>query len=129
MAIQSYRDLVVWREAMTLVKLVYGLTARFPKQEQYGLTSQLRRCSISIPSNIAEGHARKSTLDYLRHISIAAGSLAELETQLLLSHELAFTTELQVGELLALCDTLGKRLRKLSQSLELRAKPVNKSPR
>jgi four helix bundle protein len=80
MRIDSYRDLTVWQAAMKLVKHVYEQTGRFPSNEQFGLTSQLRRAAVSIPSNIAEGHARESTKEYLHHVSFALGSLAELET-------------------------------------------------
>jgi four helix bundle protein len=122
MSISSYRDLVVWQEGMKLSVAVYQLTERFPKHKLYGLTSQVRRCSVSIPSNIAEGHARGSTREYLHYVSIALGSLAELETQLLLSKELGYTLVGPLGKFLELCDALGKRLRSLSKSLQIRAK-------
>jgi four helix bundle protein len=86
--IKSYRDLTVWQDGLKLAVSVYRVTNSFPKHELYGLVSQLRRCSVSVPSNIAQGHAKSSTKDYLRHISIALGSLAELETQLILATEL-----------------------------------------
>lgn len=79
---KSYKDLIVWQKAMSLVTEVYKLTVNFPKTEIYGLTSQIRRCSVSIPSNIAEGRARKSSLEYRRFLIIAYGSGAELETQI-----------------------------------------------
>ena len=81
MPIQSFRDLVVWQRSMVLVEQVYELTDTFPRREQFGLTSQIRRCAVSIPSNIAEGHTRK-TGHYLEHLKIASGSEAELQTQL-----------------------------------------------
>ena len=77
MMINSYRELKVWQLGMQLVKDIYLLTRQFPNQELYGLTSQVRRASVSIPANIAEGHARESTKEFLRYISIAQGSLAE----------------------------------------------------
>ena len=80
MVVESYRDLIVWQEGMSLAVEVHKTTESYPKHEIYGLVSQLRRCSVSIPSNIAEGHARSSTLEYLRFLLIAMGSLAELET-------------------------------------------------
>lgn len=120
MAVESYRDLVVWQEGMELALALYLATEAFPKHELYGLVSQMRRCSVSIPSNIAEGHARSSTLDYLRHLSITVGSLAELETQLLLSKELGYLKENDVANTLERCDILGKRLRKMSMSLRAR---------
>jgi four helix bundle protein len=74
----TYRDLVVWKQGMDLTEQCYKATAPFPRSELYGLTSQLRRASVSIPSNIAEGHGRRSTKAYLNHVSIAIGSQAEL---------------------------------------------------
>jgi four helix bundle protein len=126
--IKSLRDLVVWQEGMSLAKETYRLTASFPKHEVYGLASQMRRSAVSIPSNIAEGHARKSTLEYLHFLSIAIGSLAEYETQLMLSIELGFGAYDQAAGLLRLTDTLGKRLRTLIQSLERRPQ-TRKAPR
>ncbi len=79
---KSYRDLVVWQKSMQLVTQVYLITKKFPKEELYGLTPQIRRSCISIPSNIAEGYGRNSTNDYLRFLQIASGSLYELQTQL-----------------------------------------------
>ncbi len=121
MSVLSYRDLVVWQEGMQLAKMVYQHTNTFPKQEIYGLVSQLRRCSVSIPSNIAEGHARTSTLDYLRHISIAMGSLAELETQVILSQELGYVDEQTANAMLRHSDILGKRLRSHANSLKIKS--------
>ena len=89
-AVLNYRDLEVWRNSRKLVKDVYELTERFPQKEIYSLTSQLRRAAVSIPSNIAEGHSRSSTKDYIQFVSIAIGSLAELDTQLLLAEDLGY---------------------------------------
>src|SRR5436190_8482882 len=83
------KDLLIWQKGMGLAKLVYLLTQKFPTEERYGLTSQLRRAAGSVPSNIAEGQARRGTCGFLQFLSIALGSLAELETQLLLSIELS----------------------------------------
>ncbi|QDU25332.1 hypothetical protein ETAA8_03970 [Anatilimnocola aggregata] len=116
-AIRSYRDLIVWQEAISLAKSVYKLSANFPRREVYGLTSQIRRASISIPSNIAEGLARNSTREYLRFVSIALGSLAELETQLCLSVELEFCTQQQVDPVLKIAEILGRRIHALQSSL------------
>ena len=82
MAINSFRDLRVWQAGMELVEQVYLLTKSFPKQEIYGLTSQIQRAAVSVPSNIAEGHTREHSKEFLHHLSIAQASLAELETQL-----------------------------------------------
>jgi len=88
--ITSYRDLDVWNRSMELVVACYRLTEAFPSREQFGLTSQVRRAAASVPSNIAEGHGRASTGDYLRHLSIAHGSLMELETQLEIARRLGY---------------------------------------
>jgi len=80
--IKTYRDLLVWQKSLILVTNIYKASKSFPKDETYGLTSQIRRCAVSIPSNIAEGYGRKSTSDYIRFLNIATGSLYELQTQL-----------------------------------------------
>ncbi len=90
MTIKSFRDLRVWQSGMDLVTEIYRLTQSFPREEQYGLTSQVRRAAVSIPSNIAEGHARESSKEYLNHLSIAQGSLAELQTQVEIATRLDF---------------------------------------
>ena len=86
----DYKNLNVWKESINLVKGIYKVTANFPYDEKYGLTSQLRRASISIPSNIAEGNSRSSDKDYKRFVDIAYGSALELETQLIISVELGY---------------------------------------
>lgn len=86
----DYKELNVWKEAIKLVKITYEITAEFPKSEKYSLVSQLRRASVSIPSNIAEGSSRSSDKDYKRFVEIAIGSTLELETQLIISKELDF---------------------------------------
>ena len=87
----SYRDLIVWQKSMNLAKDVYQLTTSFPKEEIYGLTSQIRRCSVSIPSNIAEGKGRGSDKEFVRFLKISLGSLYELQTQLELTVMLDYT--------------------------------------
>ena len=87
---KTYREIICWQKAITLVKSVYELTNSFPHSEQFGLTSQLRRAAISIPSNIAEGFGRGSNKDFRRFLDIARGSLFELQTQLYISKELDF---------------------------------------
>jgi four helix bundle protein len=89
-SVNDYRELKVWQEALSLAEAVYALTRNFPDDERFGLTSQLRRAVVSVPSCIAEGNARASTKDYLRFLSMASGSLAEVETQLILSTRLGF---------------------------------------
>src|SRR5437870_1654083 len=82
MPVNSFRDLRVWQAAMELVACIYDVTKSFPAHETYGLASQMRRAAVSVPSNIAEGHTRESTKEYLHHISVAQASLAELQTQI-----------------------------------------------
>ena len=94
----KHRDLMVWQEAMALVKLTYMITAQFPGHELYGLTSQTRRAAISIPCNIAEGSARNSKTQFLQFLNIARGSLSELETQLLIARELGYVADMKEWE-------------------------------
>lgn len=88
--INSYEDLLVWQKGITLVKQIYRITEHFPENEKFGLFSQMRRASVSIPSNIAEGQARRTTPDFVKFISIAEGSLAELHTQVIIAFELGY---------------------------------------
>src|SRR5712691_5534753 len=85
MKVKNYQELIVWQKAMDLVEDVYKASRDFPREEVYALTSQIRRAAVSIPSNIAEGQGRRTTLDFLRHLSIAYGSLREVETQILIA--------------------------------------------
>ena len=85
MKVKNYQELIVWQKAMDLVEDVYKSSRDFPREEIYALTSQIRRAAVSIPSNIAEGQGRRTTLDFLRHLSIAYGSLREVETQILIA--------------------------------------------
>ncbi|MCK4342431.1 MAG: four helix bundle protein [Phycisphaerae bacterium] len=87
---RTYRDLMVWQKSMALVTEVYRLTRTFPKEEMYGLTSQMRRCAVSVPSNIAEGYGRNSTHDYVRFLRMAMGSLYELQTQMEIAGNLGY---------------------------------------
>ncbi len=118
--IVSYRDLTVWQRAMELVEATYLLSAKLPQMETFGLASQLQRSAVSVPSNIAEGHARDSTKEFLRFVSIALGSLAELETQSLLCIRLKFLTEQDAEKILTLSDEVGKMLRVLQKRLRER---------
>jgi four helix bundle protein len=88
--LRSHKDLEVWQLAMDLASEIYAITARFPKEELYGLSMQARRCAVSIPSNIAECAARKSTKEFIQYLHVALGSVAELETQLLLAKKMSF---------------------------------------
>jgi four helix bundle protein len=114
---KHYKELLVWQKGMALTKLVYRLTVRFPREEKLGLTSQIRRAAVSVPSNIAEGQARQSTKEFL-FLSHAEGSLAELETQVLLSVELGFVRQEDVKEILGKIDELQKMLVGLKRKLE-----------
>ena len=119
-SINSFEDLEVWQMAMTLAEECYRLTARFPKEEVYGLTSQMRRASVSIPSNIAEGHGRESTGSFIQHLRIAQGSLKELQTQLLLSTRLGLASKSDLEPLLTKCERIGKMTRSLIRKLQSR---------
>jgi four helix bundle protein len=116
--IRSYRDLVVWQKAMRLVTEVHELTRRFPRSRDHGLGGQMRRAALSVASNIAEGHGRDHLRDYLRHLSIAKGSLAELETQILAARAVAGVPAEDSERLLALCKEIGKMLNVLYRKLK-----------
>lgn len=105
-----YKDLIVWQKAMDLVTEVYSVTKNLPKDELYGLTSQLRRAAVSVPSNIAEGNARTSSGDYLRFLSIARGSNSEVEIQLLICVRLDYLLEEDIKTALGLCEEIGKMI-------------------
>jgi four helix bundle protein len=113
----KYSDLRVWQEAMDLVTETYRMTKPFPSAEKYGFASQIQRAAVSVPSNIAEGHGRKSTNAYLNHLSIAFGSLMELETQVQISARLEYITEEDANHILARTDQIGKMIGALRKSL------------
>jgi four helix bundle protein len=115
--IASYRDLSVWKRAMQLAGASYSVAARLPASERYALADQIRRSATSIPANIAEGHARKYRADYARFVSNARGSLAELETHLLLAVSLGLAPERDVEFALALASETGRMLTALSKAL------------
>jgi len=98
MSASSFQDLMVWREAHKLVLLVYKMTESFPKTEQFGLTSQMRRAAVSVPANIAEGFKRHSKQEKIRFYNISEGSLEELKYYLILSKDLLFSTDIQISE-------------------------------
>lgn len=118
MVIQSFRDLEVWQKGIDLVEETYRLTDRYPKREIYGLVSQSNRAAVSVPSNVAEGHQRDSTNQFLYHVSVALGSLAELETQLVCAVRLKFLKQQEFDEVLPLIDLLGRKLRNLQIALK-----------
>ena len=118
MPIQSYRDLIVWQKAMELVRLVYDLTRKFPKEELFGLSMQIRRAVVSIPSNIAEGQGRHSTKEFLHHLAFAYGSLMETETQTLIAETQLYITADESRKVMALSAEEGRLLNGLIGSLE-----------
>ncbi|MCA0401131.1 MAG: four helix bundle protein [Proteobacteria bacterium] len=120
--IESYRDLRVWQEAMVLAEQVYRVTASFPKEEMYGLVSQIRRSAVSIPANIAEGHGRETSAVFIQFLRVAQGSLKELETHLILAARVGFLPATTENETLDRCDSLGRMIRSLIRALLTRSK-------
>ena len=121
MSLRSHHQLQAWQEAMALVEMVYKATSTFPQSEIYGLTSQMRRASVSVPSNIAEGAARTGTKEFLQFLSISRGSLSELETQVLIAKKLEYIKDEseileQIDKLFGLIGGLINSLRKRSTS-------------
>jgi four helix bundle protein len=116
--IRWYRDLLVWQRAMALVVGTYNLTRSFPSDERFGLSSQLRRAAVSVPANIAEGHGRVHRGEYVHHLSIARGSLYEVETMLLLSLELGLSKASVVAPLLETSSEVGRMLGALLRALQ-----------
>jgi four helix bundle protein len=114
---QNYKDLVVWQKGIALAKATYRLTKTFPNEEKFGLVSQMRRAAVSIPSNIAEGQARHTTGEFIQFISHAEGSVAELETQFILSIELGFSQTEQTQPALSLLDDIRRMLNGLRRKL------------
>jgi four helix bundle protein len=116
--IESYQDLRVWQESMDLVVACYEVTKRFPAAELHGMTSQLRRAAVSVPANIAEGHGREGSQEFIRFLRIAQGSLKELETHIMLAARLQFATEAATMGILDDCSRVGRMLRALIRTLE-----------
>ena len=116
-SIRSYRDLMVWQKSIDLTVRTYELTRRFPAEERYGLTSQMRRAAASVPANIAEGQARRSTGEFLQSLGIARGSLAEVETFLTLSERLGLIRSETRDNVLENCAEINKMLTGLMRSL------------
>jgi four helix bundle protein len=117
MKINSYKDLIVWRKAMDLAAEVHLLSRSFPKKEIYGLTSQVRRAAVSVPSNIAEGQARQSTAEFLNFLSIAQGSLAEVDTQIMLAQRFHYLTAEMAAGVVSLTVEISKMLFSLRSKL------------
>jgi four helix bundle protein len=122
---EGYRKLIVWQRSMELVEMVFQLTARLPAEQRFGLSSQMQRASVSIPSNLAEGHAKRSRKDYRRHALIAAGSLAELETQIELAVRTGMLDRDSVRQAWTCTQEVARMLSKLISSL---AQPPNPNP-
>lgn len=115
MQVSSFKELIVWQKSMTLTKLVYQISMKLPIEERYGLASQIQRCAVSIPSNIAEGNKRTSAKDYIQFLRMASGSAAELETQLLLVKDIY---EFDVSQELSLLEEVQKMLQVLKRKLQ-----------
>jgi four helix bundle protein len=118
--VRSYRDLQVWRQAMDWTMGVYEASAHWPPAERFGLTSQVRRAAVSIPSNVAEGAARRTTGEFLQFVGMARGSLAEAETQLLLAERLGYIPRSDASALLLAATDISRMLVALSASLTRR---------
>jgi len=116
----DYSELLVWQKAMNLVTEIYQITATFPGEERFGLSSQARRAAVSVPSNIAEGHGRKATGAYLQHLSIAYGSLMELETHMRIASRLKFIGDEVAVTLLDKTTEIAKMLNGLKKSLSIK---------
>jgi four helix bundle protein len=114
----GYQDLLVWREGMDLAEACYLLTREFPRDEIFGMTSQVRRAASSVPANIAEGYGREARNDYIRFLRIAQGSLKETETHLLLAGRVGLAPSERLNPILELSQRLGRRLRALIRSLD-----------
>ena len=118
MAVQNYRQLIAWQKAMELVKLVYEMSDKFPREELFGLTLQIRKAVVSVPSNVAEGQGRRTTKDFLRHLSIAYGSLMETETQNLIAEMRKYITAEDSMRVMDKTAEVGRLMNGLSKSLE-----------
>lgn len=125
----SYRDLHVWQRATALAVEVYRRTAKFPADERFGLTSQVRRAVVSVASNIAEGSGRASWGDLLRHLSIARGSLKEVEAQLFIAVQLGYCTEPELAKCFEGCDIVSRMLTNLQRSIRVRREALDARPR
>ena len=113
MAVSNYQDLIVWQKSMTLAQMVYAVVKKLPKEELYALSDQIRRAVVSIPSNIAEGCARESKTELAYFLRIAKGSLAELETQLLLCSSIGYLQKQELNDIFSLLDEISRMLRAL----------------
>jgi len=110
LTMKNFKELKIWQKGIELVALVYTITTTFPEEEKYGLSAQMRRAAVSIPSNIAEGHLRKTAKDFKQFLSIARGSCAELETQIIIAHKLGFIQDDDFNKLSPKVEELSKML-------------------
>lgn len=117
MTVQSYKELIAWQKGMDLVEKIYKATQGFPRDEVYGLTSQVRRAAVSIPSNIAEGQGRNTTRDFLNFLAVARGSLKEVETQVLIARRLNYIQTAEEGEIVEQIAEVGRIINGLMNSL------------
>ncbi|SRR6266478_633575 len=124
MAVRHYQELIVWQKAMDLVVLIYKTTASFPREEQFGLTIQLRKAAVSIPSNIAEGQGRNTPGDFLHFLAVARGSLQEVETQIIIAERLHYITSDKRDGFFVLSSEVGRLINGLSNSITP-AKPTS----
>jgi four helix bundle protein len=118
----DFRELIIWQKAMDMIVDIYKISAKFPSEERYGLTSQIRRAVISVPSNIAEGFGRKTTSDFIHFLHISRGSLYEFQTQLEVSLRLSFISKNEADELLVKAKEIEKMINSLILSLKKRIK-------
>ena len=123
MTVKGYRDLGVWQKGMDLVVRCYEIAAMLPDKERYGLCSQLQRAAVSVPANIAEGHGRSHTKEFLNHLSIAYGSLMEVETHLQIAERLKYINSTDINEALTQTAEIGRMLNGLTQSLNRKLQP------
>jgi four helix bundle protein len=118
--LQSFKELVVWQKAIDLSEAIYRITAEFPREEVYGLTSQMRRAAVSIPSNIAEGHGRNSRGELIQFLGHSRGSLGELEIQIIIAQRLGYVSQVSVSNIMQLVDEVGRLINGFRRAL---AKP------
>jgi four helix bundle protein len=128
MVVTSFRDLRVWQSGMDLVERIYRVTERFPQREMFGLAAQMQRAAVSIPSNIAEGHMRSHRREYLHFVSVAHGSLAELQTQIEIAQRLGYLALADSQDLLERTTVLSRQLHKLRGALAESLNPQAPTP-
>lgn len=123
MKVKSYKELNVWKKSIEIVNRIYEITERFPHKENYGLSSQMQRAAVSIPSNIAEGFVRGHTAEYRQHLRVALGSCAELDTQLVIVGEREYTSQTEILSIQKELEYESRMITNLIKSLMLNAKP------